>query len=369
MTMSVLGVLRRKQSMRRQQYRKTVHLHASQDLKLRFAMLAGIILLHSLAMVTFEEMDWWQAFWLSMTSASTTGYGDISAATVWGQIATIVLIYGMGIALLAQIASDYIELRLQKKELRIKGRMEWSDMQDHLLIINTPKHYTERYLDRLIGQICSTPELKNTPIQILTPHFPDGLPMSLRSHGVVHHTGEGTTEGMLESAGVDRAKYILVLCPDSQDNASDSTVFDILHRIRYIGTKAFVLAEAIEDSNRARFKDARADAVIRPIRAYPEMMVRSIIAPGTEQVLEDLFRYQGDHTIRLDVQITGKTWSSIVSTLIQRDVGTALGYADKHGKIITHPKTNTVVDVYSLIILVNDDQIIPDRETIRRYFD
>ena len=365
---SVLRVLRRRTAQRRHDYKKKVHLHASKDLRFRFFMLAGIILLHSLAMVLFEDMDWWQAFWLSMTSASTTGYGDISDATFWGQAATIILIYGMGIALLAQIASDYIELRLQKKEMRIKGRMEWNQMQDHLLIINTPKHYTERYLERLIGQICATPELMHTPIQILTSDFPDGLPMSLRAHGVVHHTGDAISSGMLESAGASRAKYIIILSPDSQESVSDSQVFDVLHRIKQLSTKAFVLAEAVEDDNRSRFREARADAVIRPIRAYPEMLVRSLVAPGTEQVLENLFRYQGDHTIRLDISLQGRTWADIVTTLIQHNIGTALGYAKADGRIVTHPTPATVVEVASLIILVNDHQSVPSSEAITALF-
>ncbi len=366
--MSLIGLLRKNNKKRRQDFRQSVYLHAAQDLRYRLVLLISIILIHSLAMVLFEEMDWWQAFWLSMTSASTTGYGDISAATFWGQAATIILIYGIGIALLAQIASDYIELRLQKKEMRIKGRMEWDQMQDHLLIINTPKYYTERYLERLISQICDSPELQQTPIQILTPHFPDGLPMSLRSHGVVHHTGDATTEGMLEAAGAQRAKYIIVLSPDSQENSSDSKVFDILHRLKAIDTNAFVIAEAVEDNNRKRFRSARADAVIRPIRAYPEMLVRSLIAPGTEQVLEDLFRYQGDHTIRLDVHIEGKTWGEIVTTLIQHDIGTALGYVGENKMVTTHPQTSEVVKVNSLIILVNDDQVLPSTQVIKDYF-
>ncbi|MFT2110417.1 potassium channel family protein [Marinomonas sp. 2405UD68-3] len=366
--MSLIGLLRKNNKKRRQDFKHSVYLHAVQDLKYRLALLASIILIHSLAMVLFEEMDWWQAFWLSMTSASTTGYGDISAATFWGQAATIILIYGIGIALLAQIASDYIELRLQKKEMRIKGRMEWDEMQDHLLIINTPKHYTERYLERLVGQICDSPELQHTPIQILTPHFPDGLPMSLRSHGVVHHTGDATTEGMLESAGAQRAKYIIVLSPDSQESSSDSKVFDILHRLKELNTSAFVLAEAVEDNNRERFRNARANAVIRPIRAYPEMLVRSLSAPGTEQVLEDLFRYQGDHTIRLDVNIEGKTWAEIVTTLIQKDIGTALGYVADNNMVVTHPQASKVAKINSLIILVNDDQVLPSNQEIKDYF-
>ncbi|RDL43264.1 metal transporter [Marinomonas piezotolerans] len=352
----------------RQRFRKQVHLHAMKDLRRRFTLLAVVVALHSIAMVYFEDLDWWQAFWLTMTSASTTGYGDISAATFWGQFTTIVLIYGMGITLLAQIASDYVELRLMRKEMKLKGRMEWSDMQDHLLIINTPTTNTERYLDLLVQQVCNTPELSDVPIQLLTPKFPEGLPESLRSKGVVHHTGDATTSGMLSTASIGSAKYIVVLSPDSLDPHSDSLVFDILHRIKETGSDAFILAEAIDDNNRERFRAAGAKAVIRPIRAYPEMLVRSLIAPGTEQVLEDLFRYQGDHTVRINVILKHVRWSDIVTTLIQKGIGTAIGYEDPTGKIVTHPASQNRVDINALIVLVGEEQKTPAPLEIQKLF-
>ncbi|MCB5161194.1 potassium channel family protein [Marinomonas algarum] len=357
-----------KRNNKRRQFRKKVHLHETDDLRKRLMLFAGVIASHSLAMVFFEDLNWWQAFWLTMTSASTTGYGDISAASFWGQFCTIVLIYGMGITLLAQIASDYVEIRLIRKEMRIKGRMEWDDMQNHILIVNTPKYDSERYLKLLINQIINTPELAETPIQILTTAFPEGLPIEIRSKGVVHHTGDALEDGMLEAANAQNAKYIIVLCQDVQDSHSDSLTFDTLHRIQALNPSAFIMAEAINDSNRPRFKAAGAKAVIRPVRAYPEMLVRSLIAPGTEQVLEDLFRHQGDHTIRLDVHLSHVTWAKVVTTLIQKNIGTALGYVCQDGSIITHPETYSTIDAEGLIILINDDQVIPPLEEISDYF-
>jgi len=365
--MNALGFRFRKQK-RRKDFRRRVYMHASQDLKTRFMLLALVLLAHSLAMVMFEEMDWWQAFWLTMTSASTTGYGDISAASFWGQAATIILIYGLGIALLAQIVSDYIELRIQKKEMGIKGQLEWDNMHDHLLIINTPTLYTESYLKRLVDQVCHTPDLQHTPIQFLTPDFPEGLPLSLRSYGVVHQTGEATNEGALEASSADKAKFIVVLSPDSQDAHSDSLVFDILHRIKALNSSAYILAEAVDDHNRDRFRAAGAHAVIRPVRAYPEMLVRSLIAPGTEQVLEDLFRHQGDHTVRLKVTIRNKSWADVVIALMQAGIGTALGYENTQGEIVTQPKAKLCIDANSLIVMVDEDLELPDSQSLQALF-
>jgi voltage-gated potassium channel len=366
--MIFFGLILGRKKNSRSKFRKKVHLHEASDIRKRFVLFAGVIALHSLTMVFFEDLNWWQAFWLTMTSASTTGYGDISAITFWGQLSTIILIYGMGITLLAQIASDYVEIRLIKKEMRIKGRIRWSEMEDHILIINTPKYEAERYLELLINQMSQTPELADTPIQILSPAFPEGLPLSLRAKGVVHHTGDALEDDMLEFAGSDKAKYIIVLCPETQNPHSDSLTFDTLHRLQALNSPAFIIAEAINDSNRPRFKAAGASAVIRPVRAYPEMLVRSLVAPGTEQVLEDLFHHQGDHTIRLNIHLSGVSWATVVSTLIQNDIGTALGYVQKNGDIVTHPQAHSSIDTEGLIILVNDNQVMPSTNEILKLF-
>lgn len=241
-------------------------------------------------------------------------------------------------------------------------------MQDHLLIINTPSTNTERYLSLMVQQICNTPGLDDVPIQILTPKFPEGLPETLRAQGVVHHTGDATVPGMLNNAGVSQAKYIVVLSPNSLEAHSDSLVFDILHRIQEIGTKAFILAEAIDDANRERFRQAGAKSVIRPIRAYPEMLVRSIVAPGTEQVLEDLFRYQGDHTIRINVSLYKVRWADVVTQLIQKDMGTAIGFEDTMGKIVTHPKSSEHISLNALILLIGEDQHPPTTKDVLELF-
>ena len=43
-----------------------------------------------------------------------------------------------------------------------------------------------------------------------------------------------------------------------------------------------------------------ADVVIRPVRAYQELLVRSLVANGTEKELENLSINEGDHMIRLN---------------------------------------------------------------------
>lgn len=329
-----------------------------------FVMLLAVLVLHALAMVLFEKMSWAQGLWLSITTATTVGYGDTSAATPFGQLATVILMYVIGISLLAQLASEYFEFRLETRTRQIKGLWNWKDMREHILIINTPEHSGERYLMRLIGQISNTPVLSDHPIQLITTHFPDGLPQKLQDMGVVHTHGHAVSESVLRDANVEHAKYIFIIAREEGEVESDSVTLDILERIRREGSKAHVVVETVDDKNRERFKHFGANSTLRPIRAYPELVARAMAAPGSEEVLENLFNHEGCFAQRIDVKVELPSWRELVEKIIPLDVGMPLGYIDKDNRVITNPSMSEMVSMASLLLLTNDlsqaeDAVIP----------
>ena len=58
-----------------------------------FLLLAGLIAVHASAMVYFEGFSPGDALWLSITTATTVGYGDLSAGTWQGRLITVICIY------------------------------------------------------------------------------------------------------------------------------------------------------------------------------------------------------------------------------------------------------------------------------------
>ncbi|ODS24596.1 hypothetical protein AB835_03170 [Candidatus Endobugula sertula] len=86
----------------------------------RLCILFIILLSHTLIIQYFENMSFADSIWLSVTSITTVGYGDFSAASLEGRTATILLIYIVGIWLLAQLAGDFIEYRADKREKMIR---------------------------------------------------------------------------------------------------------------------------------------------------------------------------------------------------------------------------------------------------------
>ena len=320
-------------------------------------LLLIIIITHVYLMTLFEAFNWQDALWLTLTTLSTTGYGDISATTSAGKISTVVLLYLGGIFILAKAAGDYFEYRTNIRVKKMHGYWEWN-MSDHILVINTPSQQGEQFFVRLIKHLHHSGMQSHT-VQILTTKFPNGLPGQLsKMPGLAHFTGSGTIPEDLLSVNAQQAKYIVILAKQEDNRDSDSRTFDILHRLQELKLRddSLILAECVDDDNRQRFRQAGASVIIRPMRAYPEMLIRGLVAPGAEQIIENLFSSMGDFYLRFEVDIKALYWKDIVCQLIQQDLGTAVAYINTEtGLCDTNPHANKQITTRSLFMMTNED--------------
>ena len=317
-----------------------------------------IVILHAVAMIVFEGLSLGDAVWLTMTTITTVGYGDLSASSTAGRIATVVLVYVGGIFALAKGAGDYFDYRAARRLRMLRGRWRWN-LENHVLLINVPRTGAEHYFDTLVGQFRATEWGRDRPIQILTDAWPEGLPASLQKLGVVHVHGRGETDDALAESDAARAAAIIVLAEEG-DPRSDSATFDIVHRLHAIKPDSPILAECIDDRNRERLRDAGASAVLRPMRGYPEMVVRAVVAPGSEFIIENLFTALGDECVRYEVAIEAVPWARLATALIERGVGTPIAYADaRNGAITCNPLGTESVSAQALYILVKEGNTTP----------
>ena len=233
-------------------------------------------------------------------------------------------------------------------------------MNNHILIINTPVDNSDTYLNLLVDQIQVTPEFEKLPIQLLTPHFAEGLPVSLRDKGIVHRNGIAEHDQDLMACNIDRAKYIIILAEQPQGRRSDSVTLDILEHIQNLNINTnipgYIITECVYQGNRERFERMGANAVLRPVRAYPEMLVRVMSAPGTERILEDLFQYQGTHPHRVEVNFENILWRDLACNILYGGFGTPIGYIDNDGVAVTNPLAGTQVSGKAIIVLVAQGQ-------------
>lgn len=338
--------------------------HYTPDFSIRLikllALLFVLVLIDAAGMMFFEEQSFGDALWMGLTTITTVGYGDISPSTTGGRLITVIFLYAFGISILAHIITEFIEHRLWINAEKISGRWRWN-MKDHILIINTPTIDSDNYLRKLVKQIRATPALSGYPVQILTDKFSGTLPKEIAEFGVIHFSGNAENSDNLRAVNTSDASYIIVIASDHADQQSDSLTFDVLDRIQEIGSKAMILAEAINDDNRKRLRRAGANVVIRPIRAYPGFIVRSLVAPGTEEVLEDFFTHDNAHMHRFDISFQDQCWKDLICRFVTSGIGIPLAYVSD-GEVRCNPEPTTVCSGDAIIILVNDAQTVTEQQ-------
>jgi len=334
------------------------HLPMSSMIRMRlkrlFFILLCVLTLEVVVLVLAEGLTPFEALWLTMTTLTSVGYGDYSPTTTIGRLATIIIMFITAITLVTLIISDFIEYRFYRRERILQGRWIYK-MKDHIVIINTPRHGGEQYFHRIARQIRQNPGYETIPIQILTRQFPDGLPPELRDSGITHFHGTGNDDFALKAVHAGDARHIIILATDETDRTSDSLTFDIAHRLADANLASRTTVEAVMDENRKRFAELGVRTIIRPVRTYPEIMVRAVIAPGSEKVLEDLFNYDNDHPHRFNLEVSDLLWSDIVSALIRCGIGTALAYIDSDDQVVCHPEANETVKGKGLIVIVRSE--------------
>ncbi len=341
---------------RHQRPRQVAHFNLAHTIIRWLFILSILFALHIACMMHYEGLSLGDAAWLTFTTATTVGYGDISATSTEGRLATIVLLYLGGIFILAKVVGDYFDHRLEVRDKKLKGLWNW-DMNNHIVILNTPTHAGGRYLERLIKQFRLSEQYTDTPIYLLTRHFPQGLPGFITAlDNVVQYHGNANNPNDLVNVNVNEARDIIILARDEDDESSDGRTFDILHRLNDLNVTATILAECIEDNNRQRLQDAGANRVIRPMRAYPEMIVRAFVTPGSELIIENMFNSDNDEYRRYDVNFNHLAWSEVVTRLITQDMGIAVAYIDRNTQqLVYNPPADTVPDVQALITISKDN--------------
>jgi voltage-gated potassium channel len=325
-------------------------------------VLAG---LHVAAMVTFEGLTPFEGLWLTLTTMTTVGYGDLSAATLPGRIATILLVFLGGIWIAFQSAATYFEHHAERRERMREGRWRWN-MTGHILLLNPPSRHASAYLTRLVREFRASRRFNPVPVQIVSTDFPDGLPDKLSEMSVVHFAGEAWDTAALHAANAAEADVIVVLAADDVDPSTDGRTLDIIDRLRTLGARGRILAECVEDANRPRFQRFGADIAVRPMRGYPEMIVRALAAPGAETILEDMFTSRGDEVWRYDIAVSGCTWLDLVTTLVKANIGVPVAFRvpDEH-RLRINPDPGTIIDADKIYVLVREGNARADAEIER----
>lgn len=201
------------------------------------------------------------AFYFTIVTASTVGYGDIEALTAQARLFTIsVLVLGTAsfAVALGVLLGPMIEARLAASLGRVRDR-QLSQLEDHIIILGWSE---------LTSQLIE--ELSEKVHIVVIAREDSGVP-DIQNQERTTLVGDPTEENILERARIERAKSVIVATTDDSKDA-----FAIL-TAREITGDAQIIATAANSENVSKLERAGANVVLDPAHVGAQLLVDSTL--------------------------------------------------------------------------------------------
>lgn len=291
----------------------------------------AVIAAHVVAMVALEGMTIFEAIWLTATTIVTVGYGDLSAKTELGRVATM-LLYGAGIFTLAATINEIQEASAIRRDRKRSGQWKWK-MKDHIVFVspNTGQH--EDFVADVVQELRATGNKQHVLLVSLGEKV--GLPTRFEALDIAIVRASKLDDRTMAAACLTSC-HTTILLDDDVPTTGSAFVVDTLSRLQGHSTCHFIVEAVGEDEG--RIKRLGAERVVRPFRVYPELLAREIVAPGSAGVVQELFSATGTTLVRVDMPKTiFERWDNSVLTMMRAHYGTPIAFYSEKDGIVCDP--------------------------------
>ncbi|MGB3221263.1 MAG: NAD-binding protein [Desulforhopalus sp.] len=309
------------------------------------------------------------AFYMTVITITTVGYGEIQQLSEAGRIFTIFLILS-GVGSIAFAAGAFTELIIERSAHpnRWKRAMEKKigKLKDHVIICGHGR----------VGAAAAEHFIKNKAPFVVIENSPEIL-KELQDLGYHFVQGDGTREEVLQRAGIKRASSLLAVLNSDPDN-----LFAVL-TARELNPVLRIIARIEHSTSESRMMRAGADSIISPFVAAGQRVAENLLAKG-KAVGGDLdgSERRVQKTEWLEVSDQSELGGKSVEVAGERMDGRIVGIRRKTGDILM-PEGNTIlqvgdhllllhyaVDVHSAVVTVQPRKIvfIDDNPVILRLY-
>jgi voltage-gated potassium channel len=213
-----------------------------------------------------EGWNVWDAFYMTVTTVATVGYGEVHPLSPRGRLFTVALIFG-GVGTLfytvTLLATIIVEGGLhQRLERRRTARM-LEQIKDHFIVCG---------YGRIGSIIAAELHQQGVPLAVIE-RDPERVRQAV-DRGWLALEADASREEVLAKAGIHRARGLITAVGTDAEN-----VFTVL-TARVMRPDLFIIARVESDDAEHKLRRAGADRVISPYQIGATQMVQTALRPA-----------------------------------------------------------------------------------------
>ncbi len=302
-------------------------------------MLAVALVYGTAGFMVLEGFSFVNALYMTITTLTTVGFGEIEPLGPGGRVFTMTLI-GVGFvsvfSLLAVLTSMLASGQLGRSLARRGMRQRIDALRDHYIVCAFGR----------VGR-AAVEELTRQDADVVVVEVDSDLEDDLIETGVPYVLDDPTREEVLERAGLSRARALLC----AVDSDAVNVYITLLARAR--NPDLFIIARASSPESVDALRRAGTNRVVSPYRLSGARMASLALRPALLEFV-DMVSVAPD--LRIEELVLAK--DSPLATRTVRDVCApydgvmVLAVRSGDGELLIPPRADTVLDAGDLIIVV-----------------
>ena len=290
-----------------------------------------------------SEYSWIDAFYMTVITITTVGFGEVVPLDEVDKLFTSVLILS-SIFILAYAISVITEYMLSKnnignlREKRIHKIID--SMKDHVIVCGYGRN-GKQAVEKLIAY--------KKPFVIIEK---DHEVVDKFGSAALFVEGNASDDEVLKEAGVNRASTLICALPSDADN-----LFIVL-TARQMNPNLRIISRATEETSYKKLKLAGADNVILPEKIGGDHMASLVVVPDLVEFLDNLSVSGEKDSINVEqipfekICLLGQK-QAIKDLDIRKKTGcSVIGYKSPTGEYIVNPEPSMILEKDSLLILI-----------------
>lgn len=312
------------------------------QLIIAFLLLLLLLLLGSLGFKLISDLSWLDAFYMTLITVTTVGFGEIGLISDTSKLWTMILIVSSVFvyAYSVKIISEYLLLRSTSERLKkrfVKKKIQ--KLTDHVIVCGYGRNGRQA--------IQKLQEHKQPFVVIETnPELID-----LEQNKVLFYQGDAKEETTLEAVGIAKAKCLMCCLPNDPDN-----LFVVLSA-RQMNSEMLIISRASNESSVSKLQFAGANHIVMPDKIGGGYMASLLVSPDLIHFMGQLSNFEVSRThleeLSIGELLPNYIDKSIKDLRIREKTGcTVIGYKSEDLDYVINPSSDTILTPSTKLMLL-----------------